>query len=77
MLHLFTGLVVGKLKEYLDKLISNAALSLLHLDKIEEKLAEHFEFPTFSAMKFGRFIHFLLAEAKPVSSLTLSPLQTT
>ena len=47
------------------------ALSLNHLDRIEEKLLEDFGFDAFHAMGYGRFLQFILHEAKQVICLTL------
>ena len=42
------------------------ALSLNHLGRIEEKLLEDFGFDVFHAMGYGRFLEFILHEAKQV-----------
>ena len=42
------------------------ALSLNHLDRIEEKLLENFDFDAFHAMGYGRFLQYILHEAKQV-----------
>uniref|UniRef100_A0A8W8JQP2 Protein NO VEIN C-terminal domain-containing protein n=1 Tax=Magallana gigas TaxID=29159 RepID=A0A8W8JQP2_MAGGI len=56
--------VVKLLKIYLDKCQNHGALTLKSLDHIEERITEHFDFESFMAMGFGRFIEFLLKEAK-------------
>ena len=54
-----------KMKRYIERCLAQGALSLSHLDRIEEKLLEDFGFPTFVAMGFGRFLHFLLHDPAP------------
>ncbi|XP_045191511.2 uncharacterized protein LOC123548375 [Mercenaria mercenaria] len=56
--------LLGKLKTYIERCLNAGALSLIHLDRIEEKLLEDFDFPAFSKMGYGRFLEFLLAETK-------------
>ncbi|KAL3859496.1 hypothetical protein ACJMK2_009715 [Sinanodonta woodiana] len=55
-----------KLKEYLEKCVARGTLTLTLLDRIEEKLLEDFDFTSFSDMKQGRFLYFLLSEAKQI-----------
>lgn len=54
------------LKKYLERCIAHGSLNLTHIDKIEERLLEDYGFPTFAAMGFGRFLQFLIHEAKQV-----------
>ncbi|KAK3086464.1 hypothetical protein FSP39_018803 [Pinctada imbricata] len=58
------ALVCDHLKKYLDKCISAGKLTLKMFDQIEEKICEDFDFPNFIAMGFGRFLEFMLKEAK-------------
>lgn len=58
--------MVKLLKTYLDRCQNHGALTLKSLDHIEERITEHFDFESFMAMGFGRFIEFLLKEAKQV-----------
>ena len=57
--------LMEKMKRYIERCLAQGALSLSHLDRIEEKLLEDFGFPTFVAMGFGRFLHFLLHDPAP------------
>ena len=57
--------LMEKVKRYVERCLAQGALSLSHLDRIEEKLLEDFGFPTFVAMGFGRFLHFLLHDPAP------------
>ncbi|KAH3734109.1 hypothetical protein DPMN_040549, partial [Dreissena polymorpha] len=52
------------LKKYIERCLNAGALSLVHLDRIEEKLLEDFAVASFPQMGYGRFLEFLLAEAK-------------
>ncbi|XP_056016364.1 uncharacterized protein LOC125663893 [Ostrea edulis] len=56
--------VVRLLKTYLDKCQSQGVLTLKTLDHIEERMVDHFEFDSFLAMGYGRFLEFLQKEAK-------------
>ncbi|XP_060075304.1 uncharacterized protein LOC132554994 [Ylistrum balloti] len=56
--------VIEYLKKYLERCIGHGSLKLSHMDMIEEKLAEDFNFPSFVAMGFGRFLEFVTKEAK-------------
>ena len=58
--------------KYIERCINIGALSLNHLDHIEEKLLEDFGFDAFHAMGCGSFLQFILHEAKQVICLTLS-----
>ncbi|KAL3860253.1 hypothetical protein ACJMK2_010402, partial [Sinanodonta woodiana] len=58
--------MVENLRKYLDRCFSHGTLSLSLLDRIEEKLTEDFDFPAFTDLKQGRFLQFLLAEAKQI-----------
>ena len=53
-------------KKYVERCLNVGALSLSHLDRIEEKLLEDFGFDVFHAMGYGRFLEFILREAKQV-----------
>ncbi|KAL3859494.1 hypothetical protein ACJMK2_009713 [Sinanodonta woodiana] len=55
-----------KLKEYLEKYGSHGAFTLSILIKIEERLLEDFNFASFSEMKQGQFLHFLVSEGKQI-----------
>ncbi|KAK3589090.1 hypothetical protein CHS0354_017428 [Potamilus streckersoni] len=55
-----------QLKEYLEKCVSRGALTLSLLDRIEERLLEDFNFASFSDMKHGRFLQFLVSEGKQI-----------
>jgi hypothetical protein len=55
-----------KLRTYIERCLNAGALTLIHLDRIEEKLLEDFSFPDFTKMGYGRFLEFLLSEAKQV-----------
>lgn len=54
--------ILQNLTKYLSERINLGSLSLSHLDKIEGKLLEDFNFPTFTEMGYGRFIKFLLSD---------------
>ncbi|KAK3603430.1 hypothetical protein CHS0354_009413 [Potamilus streckersoni] len=58
--------ILENLRKYLDRCFSHGTLNLSLLDRIEEKLAEDFDFPAFTDLKHGRFLQFLLAEAKQI-----------
>ena len=62
--------VVRLLKTYLEKCQNHGALTLKSLDHIEDRIVEHFDFDSFIAMGFGRFLEFLLKEAKQVHVLS-------
>ncbi|KAL3859495.1 hypothetical protein ACJMK2_009714 [Sinanodonta woodiana] len=55
-----------QLKEYLEKCVSRGAITLSLLDRIEERLLEDFSFTSFSDMKQGRFLQFLISEGKQI-----------
>ena len=50
------------LKKYIERCLNAGALSLTHLNRIEEKMIEDFGFVDFSMMGYGRFLEFLLLE---------------
>ena len=52
--------------KYIERCLNMGALSLNHLDHIKEELLEDFSFDAFHAMGFGRFLQFILHEAKQV-----------
>ncbi|XP_069113795.1 uncharacterized protein [Argopecten irradians] len=58
------GVVIENLKKYLERCLGHGSLKLSHMDMIEEKLADDFKFPSFVAMGYGRFLEFVLREAK-------------
>lgn len=61
--------LMERLKRYVERCLSQGTLSLSHLDRIEEKLLEDFNFPTFVSMGFGRFLFFLLHDQEPKTLL--------
>ncbi|XP_046338389.2 protein NO VEIN-like isoform X3 [Haliotis rufescens] len=54
--------VLDNLKKYIERCLAHGSLSLVHLERIEEKLLEEFAYPDFKMMGFGRFLHFLLTD---------------
>ena len=50
-----------------ERHLNMGALSLNHLDHIERKLLEEFGFNDFHDMGHGRFLEFIVHEAKPVN----------
>ncbi|XP_061196696.1 uncharacterized protein LOC133204972 [Saccostrea echinata] len=56
--------IIKLLKTFLDKCQNHGALTLKHLDHIEERITDHFEFESFLAMGYGRFLEFLIQETK-------------
>ena len=54
-------------KKYVERCLNRGTLSLNHLNLIEEKLLEDFGFDVFHAMGYGRFLEFILHEAKQVN----------
>ncbi|XP_041376442.1 protein NO VEIN-like isoform X2 [Gigantopelta aegis] len=56
------GEILERLKKYLDNCLASGSLSLMHLERIEEKLLEDFCFTTFHAFGFGSFLRFLLGD---------------
>ncbi|KAK7114721.1 uncharacterized protein [Littorina saxatilis] len=61
--------LMDKVKRYVERCLAQGTLTLSHLDRIEEKLLEDCGFPTFVAMGFGRFLHFLLHDPAPKALL--------
>jgi len=55
------------MKVYIERCLNAGSLSLTHLERIEQKLLEDFEFSAFYTMGHGTFLEFLLSEAKQVS----------
>ncbi|XP_062567288.1 uncharacterized protein LOC134229558 [Saccostrea cucullata] len=56
--------IIKLLKTFLEKCQNHGALTLKHLDNIEERITDHFEFESFMAMGYGRFLEFLIQETK-------------
>ncbi|XP_053402751.1 uncharacterized protein LOC123550539 [Mercenaria mercenaria] len=56
--------LIESLKTYIERCLNAGAISLAHLDRIEEKMLEDFGYSAFSMMGYGRFIEFLLMEMK-------------
>ncbi|XP_053389616.1 uncharacterized protein LOC128552593 [Mercenaria mercenaria] len=54
--------LVASLKTYIERCLNAGAVSLTHLNRIEEKMLEEFGFPDFGMMGYGRFLEFLLLE---------------
>ena len=65
--YFYTDSLLESFKKYVERCLNVGALSLSHLDRIEEKLLEDFGFDVFHAMGYGRFLEFILREAKQVS----------
>lgn len=63
---LFLDALIESLKTYLERCLNVGAISLAHLDRIEEKMLEDFGYADFSMIGYGRFLEFLLREAKHV-----------
>ncbi|XP_076448916.1 LOW QUALITY PROTEIN: uncharacterized protein LOC143285481 [Babylonia areolata] len=63
------AMLMEKMKRYVERCLAQGMLTMSHLDRIEEKLLEEFDFPTFNAMGFGRFLHFLLHDHAPKALL--------
>ncbi|KAL8608369.1 hypothetical protein ACOMHN_002602 [Nucella lapillus] len=57
--------LMEKMKRYIERCLAQGVLTMSHLDRIEERLLEDFDFPTFTAMGFGRFLHFVLHDPAP------------
>ena len=64
-------MLLESFKKYVERCLNMGALSLNHLDRIEEKLLEDSGFDVFHAMGYGRFLEFILREAKQVIYLVL------
>ncbi|KAL4234329.1 hypothetical protein ACF0H5_005980 [Mactra antiquata] len=56
--------LVDSLKKYIERCLNAGSLSLTHLSRIEEKLLEDYDFTSFHLMGYGRFLEFLISEAK-------------
>ena len=62
-------------KKYLERCMMHGAVTMEHLARMENKLLEEFNFPTFHSLGQGHFLDFLTKreEIKQVSIILLYP----
>jgi hypothetical protein len=58
--------LIESARTYIERCLNAGAITLTHLDRIEEKMLEDFGYSSFNMMGYGRFIEFLLLEIKQV-----------
>ena len=61
-----TDELTKRLRMYIERCLNAGSLTLIHLERIEERLLEDFKFSAFTKMGYGRFLEFLLSESKQV-----------
>lgn len=67
---MISGAIIADVEKYLKRCLQHGTLNLNLLDKIEDKIAEDHNSSSFAELGYGRFLQFILQEAKEVKVIS-------